>query len=269
MKYGIHAAFSVSVTALTLASLSSACGGSTKPAESPEGATEEPAANGDAKDTTTAPSPAKTSSDPAENDAPSSATACVGLEMELVDALSKAACEVPNPKPDEKLLETKGMLDVKAVAASPKVSAGGTIDVTVMFTNKAKGVLPLNFTVNPLPRFEVETYDAKGRRVDMPAGDHPSWPTTHDSSEPEPKTAQVKLAENGTGRVHLKWSATKMKWAPEKARGAASGSPYPRVAAGQLPKGKYTIRVVTPLIGVFEGAEHEISAPKFEIEVGK
>ncbi len=163
----------------------------------------------------------------------------------------------------------KGVLEVKAMAASMKVQPGGTIDITVNFTNKSKGVLPLSFMVNPLPRFEIETYDAKGKRVDMPSGDHPAWPSTHVTADPEQKTAQIKLAENGTGRVHLKWEATKMKWAPEKAKGAANGSPYPRTAAGPLPKGKYTLRVVTPLIGVFEGSDHEVSSPKVEIEVAK
>ncbi len=255
MRYFARAAFTS-----TLVCAVAGCGGEKKPAENPEAPSAEPPAE--------AP-PKRTSSDPAENEGPPSANACVGLEMDLQETLSKAACEVANPKLDEKPRETKGLLEVKAVASPSKVAPGGTVDITVMFTNKAKGVLPLAFMVNPLPRFSVETYDAKGKRVDMPTSEHPSWPQGHDSSPAEEKTAQIKLAENGTGRVHIKWEASKMKWAPEKAKGAATGSPYPRTPAGPLPKGKYTVRIVTPLRGVVEGIDHEVTSPKVEIEVGK
>jgi hypothetical protein len=60
-----------------------------------------------------------------------------------------------------------------------------------------------------------------------------------------------------------------MKWAPEKVRGTPPERGYPRTAAGPLPKGKYMVRVVTPLVNVMEGSEKEISAPKVPIEVGK
>jgi hypothetical protein len=60
----------------------------------------------------------------------------------------------------------------------------------------------------------------------------------------------------------------KMKWAPDKVRGTAVEKGFPRTPAGPLPKGKYTVKVVTPLIGVFEGGDHEVSAPKLEIDVG-
>ncbi len=59
-----------------------------------------------------------------------------------------------------------------------------------------------------------------------------------------------------------------MKWAPEKVRGTSVEKGYPRVPNGPLPKGKYTLKVATPLIGVFEGADHEVSAPKLDLEVG-
>jgi hypothetical protein len=68
--------------------------------------------------------------------------------------------------------------------------------------------------------------------------------------------------------VRLSWDAVKMKWAPEKVRGTAVEKGYPRTPAGPLPKGKYTVKVVTPLIGVFEGVDHEVSALKVDIEVG-
>ena len=50
--------------------------------------------------------------------------------------------------------------------------------------------------------------------------------------------------------------------------GTAVEKGYPRVPSGALPKGKYTVKVLTPLVGVSEGGEHDVSGPKVEIEVG-
>jgi hypothetical protein len=60
-----------------------------------------------------------------------------------------------------------------------------------------------------------------------------------------------------------------MKWAPEKYRGTPPERGYPRAPAGPLPKGKYSVKVVTPLVGVSEGVGHEMSAPAVEIEIDK
>ena len=60
-----------------------------------------------------------------------------------------------------------------------------------------------------------------------------------------------------------------MKWAPEKVRGTPPERGYPRAPAGPLAKGKYTVKVVTPLVGVSEGVDHEMSAPKVEVEIDK
>jgi hypothetical protein len=60
-----------------------------------------------------------------------------------------------------------------------------------------------------------------------------------------------------------------MKWAPEKYRGTPPERGYPRAPAGPLPKGKYGLKVVTPLVGVSEGVDHEMTAPKVEIEIEK
>jgi hypothetical protein len=77
----------------------------------------------------------------------------------------------------------------------------------------------------------------------------------------------VTLVANGKGWVRLGWDATRMRWAPEKLKGTPPEQGYPRVPAGPLPKGKYAIRVVTPLIGVFEGVDHELSAPRTSVDV--
>ena len=103
----------------------------------------------------------------------------------------------------------------------------------------------------------------------MPPGKPPNPPKGHSQPPPnDPKVAKITLAANGTARARLAWEAVKMKWAPEKVRGTPSERGFPRTPAGALPKGKYTVKVMTPLVGVNEGVDHEISAPKVEIEVG-
>jgi hypothetical protein len=120
-----------------------------------------------------------------------------------------------------------------------------------------------------MPRFQIEVYSAKtAKRMDLPSPNPPKLPSGMAPREPgTPSTARVTLAANGTGTVQLGWDATKMKWAPEKLTGTPPEQGYPRVAAGPLPKGRYNIRVVTPLIGIFEGVDHEISAPRTVIDV--
>ncbi len=67
----------------------------------------------------------------------------------------------------------------------------------------------------------------------------------------------------------LKWNAVKYKWASkDRAKGALPGRGYPKDPAGPLAKGKYVLRVITPLTGVVEGSEHEVSQPKTPVEVG-
>jgi hypothetical protein len=62
----------------------------------------------------------------------------------------------------------------------------------------------------------------------------------------------------------------KYKWASkERAKGALPGRGYPREPGGPLPKGKYVLKVITPLTDVNEGIDHEMSQPKTPIEVGK
>jgi hypothetical protein len=144
------------------------------------------------------------------------------------------------------------------------------VDLLVTFANKTKEPMVLNFRIDPLARFETEAYDAKGKkRVDMPTAQPPAPPKGHSAPPPaEQKVAKVTVAPSGFARARLAWEAVKMKWAPDKVRGTASEKGYPRVPAGPLPKGKYSVKVVTPLVGVFEGADREVSAPKVDIEVG-
>ena len=197
---------------------------------------------------------------------------CVGFEIgNLEEVLSKSACEEPNVKPDGlPPVDLKGKLEVTATTSPAKVAPGAKADIVVSFVNKSKEPMTLHFRIDPVPRFEVEAYDAKkNNRVDLPAGKPPPAPK---GATPPPasevKSARVTLTPNGSARVRIPWEAVKTKWAPEKVRGTPPERGYPRTPAGPLGKGKLVLKVVTPLVGVNEGGEKEFSVPKLEIEVG-
>ena len=197
---------------------------------------------------------------------------CLGFSVSnLEELLSKQDCEVPDKTPTSiENPDLKGKLEVKLTASPTKVAPGGKVDLQVTYTNKTKENLTLYFRIDPVARFEVEAYDAKGKtRVDMPKGNPPPPPKGAAAPPPaDQKVARITLTANGSASARVAWDATKMAWAPEKVRGTASEKGYPRKPAGPLPKGKYSVKLVSPLIGVFEGGEHEVSAPKVDIEVG-
>jgi hypothetical protein len=200
---------------------------------------------------------------------------CIGFDIANVeDMLLKSSCEEPNVKPDSFTpVDLKGKLEVTLSASPTKLGAGGKADLLVSFSNKSKDPLVLHFKIDPVPRFELEVWDTptkKGpKRADLPAGNPPPPPKGATQPPPsEAKSARITIAPNGSARARIPWEAVKMKWAPEKFRGTPPERGFPRTAAGPLPKGKYTVKVVTPLIGVSEGVDHEMSAPKVEIEIG-
>lgn len=198
---------------------------------------------------------------------------CVGFDIgNIEDILMKNGCEEPNVKPDSmQPVDLKGKLEVTLSASPTRSTGGGKVDLLVTFANKSKEPLTLHFKIDPVPRFEIEVYDAKkSKRADVPAG--PTPPPPKGATQPPPsegKTAHVTIAPNGSARARMPWEAVKMKWAPDKYRGTPPERGYPRAAAGPLPKGKYLVKVLTPLVGVSEGVDHEMSAPKVEIEVEK
>lgn len=205
----------------------------------------------------------------AEGDAGPKKDECIGFDVaSLEDILSKAPCEVASQRPDSiENKDMKGKIEVK-VDASPTSSApGGKVDLVISIVNKTKENQTLFFRIDPTPRFDVEVLDKKGKRVDLPAGT-PSAPSGQSQPPPaEPKAAKLTIAPGGTARQRVTWEAVKMAWAPEKVRGWPVEKGFPRKPAGPIAKGKYTIKVSTPLVGVLEGSEHDISAPKVEIEV--
>jgi hypothetical protein len=193
---------------------------------------------------------------------------CTGFEMDLGAALMNAACEVPNPKPDDKTVDLKGKLEVTFAASSPTISPGSRVDFMLTLTNKSNAPIPLYFTLDPTPRFPTETYDAKNRRAEMPVGNPPPLPKGVPAREATShETARVTIVPNGTAKLTVPWDAVKTKWAPDKLRGTPPEMGYPRVPAGPLAKGTYTVRVAMPLVLVFEGTEREVSAPKAQIVV--
>jgi hypothetical protein len=130
--------------------------------------------------------------------------------------------------------------------------------------------MPLFFTIDPMPRFDIEVYDKKSNRVDMPKNSPPPLPAGVAARVPgEPRTARIVLAPNGNVRMPLSWDAVKTKWAPEKLKGTPPEKGYPRAPAGPLPKGTYALKVVTPLTNVFEGIDREVTQPLVKVEVKK
>jgi hypothetical protein len=244
-----------------------ACGG--KPAQNPENA--EGNGDGGAAENSGSETAKGSGGTPAPGeDSAKKKTPCTGFEInDLASVLAQAECEVGAPK-EGQAKDLKDALEVKVQADSVKVAPGSTATITVTFKNKSKGDLPLDFLVDPEPRFDFEVYTLKGSRADAPKGDAPSLPTeVANAPAVEPKVARITLATQGTARLTLKWNAVTYKWASkDKAKGALPGQGYPKEPGGPLAKGKYILRVVMPLTGIFEGGDHEVSQPRTPIEVG-
>jgi len=102
---------------------------------------------------------------------------CVGFDIGNVeDILIKSSCEEKQAPDAIANTDMKGKLEVVASTSTPKVPGGGKGDIVVAFTNKSKDPLTLHFKIDPLPRFSVEAYDKKGKRVDQPGGNPPPPP---------------------------------------------------------------------------------------------
>ena len=241
-----------------------ACGGKKDP-ETPKETAGGDSDGGDGTSTTTTASGDSDGGAPKKKD-----DVCQGFSISnLEDLLAKSDCETSDSATTLANPDMKGKLEVVLAASPTKTTPGGKVDLMVTFTNKTKDPMPLTFKIDPLARFETEAYDAKKKRVDMPTSQPPPPPKGQQAPPPaDVKVAKVTIAPSGYASVRVPWEAVKMKWAPDKVRGTSVEKGYPRAPVGPLPKGKYVVKVVTPLIGVFEGGEHEVSAPKVEIEVG-
>jgi len=187
--------------------------------------------------------------------------ACTSGDFESLEEALKQ-CDSAMPRAGDVPSGMRDKLEVRVISGTPSISPGGRVDLTLTLKNKSGEPLPLYFSGDPNPRFEVEALDAKGRRVDLPTGKPPKTPTVPTR---DVKSARITLAPGGTARVKIPWDAVKTRWAPEKAK-SWEGRGYPRAGAGPLAAGKYTLRIVLPLIGVFEKGELEL--PKVPMEVG-
>ena len=188
-------------------------------------------------------------------------SACSGDDFEALDEALKQ-CDSKMPRSTDLPTGMRDKLELRVTSGTPSISAGGRVDLTITFKNKSNEPLPLYFTGDPSPKFDVEAVDSKGRRVDLPAGKPPKTPAlpTRDV-----KASRITLAPGGTARVKIAWDAVKTRWAPEKMK-TWDGRGYPRAPAGPLAAGKYTLRIVLPLVGVFE--KGELEPPKVPIDVG-
>jgi hypothetical protein len=185
-------------------------------------------------------------------------SACNSGDFEnLEDTLRQ--CEVPMPRASE-VPSIKDKLDVKVTTSTPSTTPGGRVDVQITLRNKSSDTLALYFTGDPAPRFDLEAIDGKGRRADLPTGKWPGYPKGYKPEARDAKAAKVTLEKNGTARIKVTWDAVKTKWAPDKAK-SWEGRGYPRTPSGPLAPGKYSLRVVLPLIG-------DVDVVKVPVEVG-
>jgi hypothetical protein len=192
------------------------------------------------------------------NDLPTTSrdSACTGGEFEALDDALKG-CGSPMPKASELVKGLRDKVEVTVTSSTPSTSTGGRVDITVTLRNKSAEPVPLFFTGDPNPHFEMEATDAKGKRSDLPAGKPPKSPPPNTR---EVKASRITLTPNGTARLRVAWDAVKTRWAPEKMR-TWDGRGYPRAPVGNLPLGRYTLRVFLPIIG-------ELDIPKLPIDVG-
>lgn len=187
-------------------------------------------------------------------------SACTSAEFEeLIDALK--GCESGMPKTGDVPSGMREKLEVRVSASTPSITPGGRVDLTILFRNKSSDPLPLFFSGDPSPRFEVEAVDSKGKRVDLPKDKPPKSPAMPSR---DVKASKIVLMPGGTAKVRIPWDAVKTRWAPERVK-SYDGRGYARAPAGPLGAGKYTLRIVLPLIGVIE--KGELDVPKVPLEI--
>jgi hypothetical protein len=263
---------SARIASLALVPLASmfiaACGGSKTPAKGADD-TDAEAPSSDSTDSTDSTADAGPKADPITGEKAADSKPCEGFELDLNQVLAQAACVAQRPATD-KDRDPKGTLDVKIIPSRVRIAKGDTDDLTIIFTNKGKDSFPLWFNVDPDPRIEIEVYNKKtNKRVDAPKGNEPPLPeSVSNAPAAEKQTARATLVTNGTAQIKVNWPAVKFKWASkDRAKGAIPGRGYPKEADVPLPKGKYIVKVILPMFGVFEGLNHEVTTQQTEIEI--
>jgi len=196
-----------------------------------------------------------------------SPSACTGADIDLVNVLVQSACEVQVAPSDAKRRDVSALLDVKVLVSQNEVAPGAHADVTVTFSNKSQAPLTLDFMLDPTPRFTIETYTSTNKRAELPKTSPPHGKGDNAAEPTAPGTAEITITPGGKASARLPWDAVKKRWAPELVKGTPVELGYPTAPAGPLPRGKYLLKVITPLIGVFEGSDHEVSTGKTTIIV--
>lgn len=180
---------------------------------------------------------------------------------EIADWLKNDKCKIPASEADR----TPGLsqkLDFKLTGSTPEISPGGRVDLTLTIKNKSTEQVALVFNVDG-PVFQVQTFDAKGKRL-SPSG-KPKAPTGVVVDEDSVRTVKLLVGAGATLKTKLFWDAVKLKWAPEKIEGPITTiGTFPVAPAGNLPIGKYSVRLGTSLNGV--GDEN---LPRVPVEVVK
>lgn len=187
---------------------------------------------------------------------------CTGSDVDALDTALKG-CEAPMPRAAD-VPSTKDKLEISLATSKPGVAPGARLELVLTLRNKSDAALPLFFTGDPAPRFDVEALDASGKRQGRPAG-KPPVTKGGDAKGREVKASRFTLAPGGVARVHLAWDAVKLRWAPERQKTWEGHGP-PTAPSGPLPRGKYTLRALVPLLGVFERGDVEL--PKLVVDVG-
>lgn len=184
--------------------------------------------------------------------------ACTGGDFDNLEEMFRQ-CEVPMPKASE-VPSLRDKLEVKTTTSAGSTTPGGRIDVIVTLKNKSSDPIAIYLTGESSPRFEVEAFDSKNRRVDLPSGRWPGYPKGTKPESRENKAAKITLESNGTAKMKVQWDAVKTKWAPDRAK-TWEGRGHPRTPSGPIGPGKYSIRVIVPVIGDVE------SPPKMPVEI--
>lgn len=191
------------------------------------------------------------------------AKGCVVNEAEeIADWLKNDKCKIAAGDADP----TPGLtqkLDVKLTASTAEISPGGRVDLVLTIKNKSSEQVGLVFSVDG-PAFVVQTWDAKGKRVGQPSG-KPKAPSGVVIDEDSVRTVKLLVGSGGTLKTKLFWDAVKYRWAPDKIEGSVvTIGTFPVASAGNLPIGKYTVRLGSSLSGLSDE-----SLPRVPVEVVK
>lgn len=191
--------------------------------------------------------------------APGTATSGCPLEGSDLSEVFRAACEV-EPSALATTTTLWKDLEVSAQPAAPQVKAGAAVDVEITLKNRGAEPLSLALAGAAEPTFELAASDARGRRVDVPAGKVPKA-----KGGPPRKVYVLILAAGQVARGRAVWEASKMRWAPERVKDAGD-RPFPRVAAGPLVPGRHGVVVHPPFAAPPTGKERPPSA-RFDVDV--